>query len=304
VIYRTYLGLDIHPTEISAVALRRQAKGSLLLGTQVHPLPPSVFKPSLREPNILDVKRFQEQVKRALVPLAGREDRIALSLPESSGQLILTEVETALGSKDEGREILRWQLKSHFPIDPKDVQLDYQIIEKTEGGRFRLAVAFIAKAVLHQFEEILSSVGFNPAMVDFHSLSLYNYYRPRIDLGGDFFLIGIEESSLSIQFFQGHNLGFHRSREVEPNPHSIFQELLRTLVSCTKSFPLSRRAAVFLHTSWPEAEPLHEAVRAAFSREVILLDPHLDRMSSALLTSGKTATRGLVAAIGAAERMM
>ena len=96
-----------------------------------------------------------------------------------------------------------------------------------------------------------------------HSLSLYNYYRPRIDLGGDFFLIGIEESSLSIQFFQGHNLGFHRSREVEPNPHSIFQELLRTLVSCTKSFPLSRRAAVFLHTSWPEAEPLVGATRLA-----------------------------------------
>lgn len=303
-IFRNYIGLDIHPAEISAVSLRRQAKGSTLLGTGVLPLEPSVLKTSLREPNILDLKKFQEQVKRVLTPLAGHEDRIALSLPETAGQLLLTEVETALNSKEEGREILRWQLKSHFPVDPKEIQLDYQIVEKTEGGRYRLAVAYIAKNVLNQYEEALSSAGFNAAMVDFHSLSLYNYYRPRIDLGGDFFLIGVEQGVLSLQFFLGHNLGFHRSREVAPRTETIFQELLRTLVSCTKQYPQSRRAAVYLHTSWMDSEALREAVGAAFSREVILLDPHLERMSPATLSAGKITTRGLVAAIGAAERMM
>ncbi|MDW7643649.1 MAG: hypothetical protein SCI25_01250 [Desulfuromonadales bacterium] len=300
-IRRTYLGLDLHAGQIAAVALRRQGKGSLLTGSATSPLPMDILKPSLRDPNILDPGAFQNKIRQALGPLAGREDRIALSLPEGSGRLLLTDTDTAFASHEEGRDILRWQLKAQFPADPKEIQLDYQVVGKTEGGRYRLAVAFATQRVLSQYEEVLSQIGFNPAHIDFHTLNLYNYYRPRIDLGEDFFLVAIEENSLSLQFFQGHHLGFHRSRDIEPSTEALFQELLRTLVGCAKDFPKSSRAAVYLHTNWPNRDELSDPLRSAFGREPIHLDPHIDRMGS---VSALIRPQDLAAAIGAAERMM
>ena len=300
-IRRTYLGLDLHAGNLSAVALRRQGKGSALTGSTTAPLPEDILKPSLRDPNILNPRAFQEKIRQALTPLAGREDRIALSLPEGAGRLLLTETDTAFASHEEGRDILRWQLKTQFPVDPKEIQLDYQLVGKTDGGRHRLAVAFATRTVLNQFEDVLSQAGFNPAHIDFHAANLYNYYRPRIDLGEDFFLVGLEGASLSLQFFQGHHLGFHRSRDIESSTEILFQELLRTLVGCAKDFPKSSRAAVYLHTNWPNKDELFEAIRSAFGRDPIHLDPHVDRMGS---VSALTRSRDLAAAIGAAERMM
>jgi type IV pilus assembly protein PilM len=303
VILRTYLGLDVGPKELRAVALRRRGKGLSLTGGRILPLAEGIMASSVREPNIIDRQRFAAGIHEILGPLAGREERIALSLSETAGRVLLTEVENVFKSKAEGMEILKWQLKNSLPLEPGAVQLDYQILEKRDTGRCRLVVALMAKKVLNQYEEILAEAGFNASVVDFHSLSLYNYYRPRLDLGEDFVLVAIEDDFLSFQFFQAHILTFHRAKKVEPSPALVFQEINRSLVGCRENYPRFQRAAVFLHSNWEDREPLLEALRTAFEREVILLDPHLERLASAPLKLSTGQSRGLVAAVGVAERL-
>lgn len=304
-IRRTYLGVDVRAGELRTVALRRKGRGSSLAGGRIISLAGGGVVPSFQKLNILNLRSFMEALHEVLDPLAGREERIALSLPETAGKIILTEMETNFKTKEEGLEVLKWQLKSSLPFDSNDVRLDFQALEKSDTGRQRLIVALMSGKVLEQYEEVITEAGYNPTVVDFHSLNLYNYYRPRLDLGENFILVGIEGGSLSFQFFLSGILVFHRVRElVEANPQTIFRELNLTLVSCREKYPGFRRAAVFMHSDWEENGPLLEALASAFEREVVLLDPHLERLAPDSLDLPSWKSPCLAAAIGVAERMM
>jgi len=305
VIRRSYPALEVAPGQLRGVSLTRRGRGSALTGGRVVPLRRGDVALSAREPNILEPTRFVEALVDVMGPIAGSEERIALSLPDGVGRVLLTETETAFKSKQEGIEILKWQMKGSLPGDPKDMQLDYQVLDKKEGGRFRLAVSMVANQILHQYEELVAEAGYHAVVIDFHSLHVYNYYRPRLDLGDDFILIGVEGGSLSLQCFQGRVLVFHRAREVETSPTRVFQELSRALVSCQESFSAMRRAPVFLHTDQADREPFAEALRSVFERDdIVLLDPHLERLAHPSLEVASGSIRSLVAAVGAAERLM
>lgn len=303
-IFRNYLGLDITPGELRAVTLRRKGRAALMTGARLLPLPAGRLVPSPREANVTDAKRLAESIREVLDPLAGHEDRVALSLPDAAGRILLTEVEMPFKSRAEGMEILKWQLKSSLPLAAQEIRLDYQLLEKNENGSYRVVVALTAENVVRQYEEVLAAAGYNAALIDFHSLNLYNYYRPRLDLGEDFILLGIEGGTISLQYFQGRSLIYSRSRETAPQASGIFQELNRTLVSCQKNFPAFGRATVYLHSNWDERAELLEALRSSFERDLLPLHPHLEKLlgpSAGLSSSG---VQGLVAAVGAAERMM
>lgn len=304
-IKRNYLGLDIGGGELKAVSLRRKGKGSALAGGRVLSLDGETMKPSVREANILDMRRFADALHEVLDPLAGTEDRLGLSLPDATGRILLTEMETAFKSKDEGIEILKWHLKNNLPVDGRDIQLDYQVLERSESGRYRLVVGLMARKVLEQFEELILQAGYSPVVIDFHTLNLYNYYRLRLDLGDNFVLVGIEGHTLALQYYQGQALSFHRSREVGTDPGQVFQELSRSLVGCQEDFASFRRANIFVHSDWQERKSLMEALKSAFGREeIFFLDPHLERLSVTPLEISDERAMALIGAVGAAERMM
>ena len=98
-------------------------------------------------------------------------------------------------------------------------------------------------------------------------------------------------------------LTFHRSREMAPHAGEIFQELNRSLVSCQKNFSGFPRATVYLHSDREEPDVLLGAVNSLFEREVVPLHPHLEKPGCAT-DHFHWRLRGLVAAVGAAERMM
>lgn len=304
-IKRNYLGLDVVVGQLKAVALRRKGKGSALAGGRVMALGEEIMRTSVRDANILDMRRFSDALHEVLDPMAGTEDRLGLSLPDAVGRILLTEVETAFKSKEEGVEILKWHLKNNLPVDGREIQLDYQVLERSESGRYRLVVGIMARKVLEQFEELILQAGYSPVVVDFHSLNLYNYYRPRLDLGDNFVLVGIEGDTLVLQYYQGQSLAFHRSRDVGMDPGLVFQELSRSLVGCQEDFASFRRANVFVHSDWQERAPLMAALQSAFGKEeIFFLDPHMERLFADPMEISDEQAMALIGAVGAAERMM
>ena len=79
-ISRLYLGLDLRPRQLGAVALSRKGRGVVLVGGRVVSLPDDVVCPSLRSPNILDRPRFVAALRDVLHPIAGREERLVLGM--------------------------------------------------------------------------------------------------------------------------------------------------------------------------------------------------------------------------------
>lgn len=305
-IRRNFLGLDICCDELVGVSLQRQgAKATRLTGVRTAPLAGEVWALSVKEANIRDRARFVAAVKAVLDPLAGGEDRIALSLPDPIGRIFFTEVDTAFKSRQEGIEVVKWQLKKSLPADARDVQLDYQVLEKTEAGGYRLLVSAMVRGVVRQYEEALAEAGYHPVIVDFHSLNLYNYYRARLDLGEDFILVGMDGGGLlGLYFFQGKLPCFHRHKRIADDPREVFNEINLSFAAHRDSLPGFHRAGVFLHTDWPEPTALRAALAAAFERDVVLLDPKIERFAAGSPPVGQVGNRRPAAAIGAAERLL
>ena len=302
-IYRTYLGLDLQPQAMRAVALRRQGKTTALVGGRLLGLDEGVLVPSFRNPNICDIDRFIDNIHEILDPLSNNEDRISLTLPEQTGIFLLAEVESALKSKAEGIDILKWQLREKLPAD-MNLQLDYQILERDETGRQKVLVACMSMDVLEQYEEVINQAGYGAELIGFRSMGLFNYYRKRLDPGDNFALIQVEDSSMSFQFYHDRTLVFHRARDIGNDIENVYREVSRSLAGEKERLSGLNRAPVYLHTNWDEKIELQQAMSSLFVNEPVLLNPSIEQLTEESLALTEKQSLSLVTAIGAAERLM
>jgi len=301
---RFYVGVDIQPAGLFFAALQRHRPHTRLVGLRFESME-GVLEASSHKPNIHDARRFVEGLRRGIDSLAGQEERIALSLPDRSGRIYLTDVDAPFKTHDEGVEVLKWRLKANLPAAPAQVQLDYQVFDKREDGRQRCIVAALPRIVLEQYEDLVNEAGRHAVQIDFHSLNLYNYYRPRLDLGDEFILVSLELGMFGIQYVFGQSLCYQRVRNfIKLNPERAFREINRTLVEAYESFPSMRRCAVFAHVDPGLGTEIDKLLCSAFDREVKCLDPALKRFGGEGRTGGLQPVGPVVAALGAAERMM
>lgn len=300
-IKRTYTGVDVSGDMLTAVAVQRGRPATRLIGVRREPLP-DLLELSSRQPNVTEPRRFVALLRQALDPLCGGEERLALSLPDRVGRLYLLEVESPFKTRQEGIDILKWRLKGNLPAPPAQVQLDYQVLERREDGRMRCVAAAIARPVLEQFEELLVEAGRHAVQIDFHSLNLFSYYRPRLDLGEEFLLIGVERDQLSVTYVAGRALAYQRVRDGEPQAEVVFRELTRTLADAA-THPAMQRCPVFAHLDPDVGAEVHAVLQSTLEREVRLLDPQLKRFAGGAVI-GLPPSGAVLAALGAAERLM
>lgn len=300
---RFFVGVDVQPAGLYFAVLQRNRPHTKLVGLRFESLD-GVLDISSKQPNIRDARRFVDGLRRGVDALAGQEERIALSLPDRSGRIYLTEVDAPFKTHAEGIDILKWRLKSNLPAPPAQVQLDYQVLGKRDDGRQRCVVAAIAQPVLEQYEDLINEAGRHAIQIDFHSLNLYNYYRPRLDLGDEFILVSLEQGLLSIQYVMGQSLAYQRNREFKMNPERAFHEINRTLAEAYQTFPAMKRCPVFAHVDPDLDGELDKLLAASFERDVKCLDPALKRFSGNGKTGGLQPVGAVIAALGAAERMI
>ncbi|MBN2793097.1 MAG: pilus assembly protein PilM [Desulfuromonadales bacterium] len=302
---RTYLGLEICQQGLRAIAVQRRAKQIALVDGQTLALADAVVQPGFKELNIANPELFVQAVQKLLAPLAKRDNRIALALPDRAGQLFLLDIETPFKNRAEGAEMIRWQLKDRLPVPTNRVALDFQILQTRESGQKMVLAAVLSKEVLAQYEALIEQAGYAAAVVDFHCLALYNAYRTKIDPGRDFILVGVDGSQLSLLIFVNQVLIFSRQRTIHQDPRQVFQELNRTLVNYRHELPAFNRLAVYLHSDWPVQEALLQAVTAVFDQDVqCLISPVSKLMNGHQLSFGGAEASGMAAALGVAERMI
>ncbi|MGE4345004.1 MAG: type IV pilus biogenesis protein PilM [Geoalkalibacter sp.] len=300
VLRRLYPGLRISQDAVHAVVLCRRKKLHHLRAARGLSFDTGVVVPSRRELNIKRPDAFVEALTNVLCPITGHEDRIALSLPDASGHIVLTQLDSPSKSREEGRDILRWQLRKNLPGEWKDIHLDFQVLRREDSGRQQVLTAIIDRAVLNQYEELVIRAGFHAVQVGFHSLDLYAYYRSRLEMGGDFVFIGIEGATLTIEIFQDGVPVFYRVRSFIEDADQVFQELNRSLSGMRSA----QRGKVFLHSDWTGKDALSQVLASLFDTDPVVLDPQFSRMVDPEYQQQFAADAKLASAIGAAERMM
>lgn len=301
---RTYLGLEIRRTALHAVAVQKKGKQLVLTGGRNVALDEGSIQPGFTSPNVHKPDVFVAKLKDALGPLMKRDNRIAVALPDSTGNLYLLDVETPFKNRTEGNEIVRWQLKELLPERSAKLAVDYQVLEEKESGQKRVLAAAVDRDVLEHYEALIEQAGFAASVIDFHSLALYNAYRSKVDFGQDFILIGVDGCQLSIQVFINRVPVFYRGRRIERKPQALFQEINRSLVVSRNEFTNFDRIPVYLHTDWAVDE-LGDAVMAVFEQPIQqLMSPVSKLLNGHKLNLTDVDVRGLATALGVAERMI
>jgi type IV pilus assembly protein PilM len=301
---RTYIGLEIRPDALNAIAVQRKGNQLILGGVGTQPLVEGTVVPRFSGVNVSCPDDFVEKVKVLLDPLQQRDNRIAVALPDQSGSLFLLDMQTPFKNRAEGDEIIRWHLKDLLPGKSNRLAVDYQVLEEKDTGAKRLLVAAMDQELLTHYEALFDQAGYAAVVIDFHSLALYNAYRSQIDFGQDFILIGIDGSQLSVQVFIGRTPVFQRSRSLQRDLQQVFRELNRSLIGCRSDLPVFNRLPVYLHSDWRE-EKLVEVVAELFDQPITeLTSPVKKLINGHQVNFVDVDARALTAALGVAEQMM
>lgn len=302
---RNYLGLDICCNGLRAIAVQRRGARVELCGGRTLRFGDELLQPSVLQPNVRQPDKFVESVREVLAPLAKREKRIAVALPDTVGHVYLLSIDTPFKNHAEGLEIVRWQLKDLLPSQMKDYVVDYQVLGNRDTGERHVLASVMAVDVLKQYEELLAVAGFSAALVDFHGLNLYNAYHSRIELGNDFFLIGVDDDQFCLLAFENRQLDLCRTKTVPLDPERVFQEINRSLVGYRSSHGSLSRMKIHLHSNWSETDELLQAVQSSFDRTVEVLPSPLQQLSGAQKLNIPAADAfSMAAALGVAERMI
>ena len=302
---RNFIGLEIRRQGLRAVSLKRRGRRRTLCGGQTLQLSEGVVSPTARELNVLDPQVFIDGVKEVLLPLAGSEERVALCLPDAAGYIFLLDIETPFKNRQQGVDIIRWQLKEKLPDVFRTIELDYQVLGERESGSQRVLVSVMDRDIRNQYEELLATAGFSVSLIDFQSLQIHNCYRSKVDLGNDFIFVALNQRQLSVLTVQNGILDFHRSKAGMADAEAVFQEINRSLVTYRSGHSVYSRSTLYLQTDWEEQENLNAAVASAFDREAQVLPSPLTTLTvQQNLNLSNAEAAGMAAAIGAAESLM
>jgi type IV pilus assembly protein PilM len=245
---RTSLGVEISPSGVAFALLGGTAAAPRLERVAYAPFAAGTVRSSLREPNIHDPQAFVNRFQSAHNLLLHGSKRLSLTLPDSTGRIMLLEMEGRFKNRAEGLDMIRWKLKKNIPFDAADTHLDYQLLSIRENGEMALLVALVSRAVIGQYEEVLTTAGFTPARIDFNSLNLYRMFDRRLALLDDCLFIFFYNNSLGIMAYYNGVPEFIRVKELSVTQaidNRVFMEINNSLLVHRERFPERNTANVF-----------------------------------------------------------
>ena len=231
--------------EISSHGVTCALLGGSVSAPRVERVSTAVFAPetlhvSLRELNILDQNRFVSTVRSAHNLLLSRSNKIAVTLPDSVGRIMLLDLEGRFKSRTEALDLVRWKLKKNIPFEIADTQLDYQQLAVRENGDLALLVALVSRSVIVQYEELFEKAGLSAGRIDFNSFNLCRVFDHRISLGEDCLLLAYYATTLTIISFAQGIPEFIRIKDlsgISATDSRVYLEISSSLLVYRERFP-------------------------------------------------------------------
>jgi len=178
---RPYLGVALHRHGLRVVCLRK--RGGRLRATWAsgpcEGISPAPDRPMLESPD-----RFVEAVRAMLLPLAGTEDRIGLSLPDICGRTVFLRLPATPASTGEEQEMLRWKLQETLACDPGEIRMACGRTTVEADGTWRYAVNVVRESLFAQLVEGFTRAGFQVDFAGFKTFNLWQQARMENPVAG------------------------------------------------------------------------------------------------------------------------
>ena len=282
------VAVEIAADRINAVRLAVDRKGgkARVAAFETHPLPDGAVEVALSKPNILNAAILLEALRSVFVKIGPRDHRVSLLLPDDVARVSLLGFSALPKTRRELGDLVRFRMSKSLPFKPEEAVMDLMLLGagQTRPGASSVSVlaAFVHRAVLEQYEALLSTCGYWPGLVSLSSFELFNLFRPLFARkkvpDRDSLVLNVTRQYLSVVILRDTDIIFYRCK-----PHTqaangdseadVRREIYTSLAFYQEKLLGRGIGRVFLRCAGVPAEAIREAAGAETGGEVELLDP-------------------------------
>jgi type IV pilus assembly protein PilM len=314
------VAVEIAPDRITAVrvAADRRSGQVRLRAVESRPLPDGTIEVSLTRPNILAPEAVLTALASIFAKLGTVDSRLSLLLPDHVARVAILPFATIPRTRRELTELVRFRMSKSLPFKAEEAAMDLMLLGGPSApgpaGASVLA-AFIHRAVLQQYESILTGAGYWPGLVGLSTFELYNLFRPLLTSqrvpDRDALLLNVTTQYLSIIIFRDEDLIFYRCKPHGTDPGNgsdglaeIRREIYTSLAFYQEKLLGRGIGRAYVRAAGLPADQVREAVAAETACEVDHLDalPVLPAVESLALDAEEAVLMAPAAGAAAGRR--
>lgn len=210
------VAVAIDRAHVGAVRLERRGGRPVVAAHAVEALPAGAVTPALAASNMPDVGAVGPAVARVLSQIGGRTSRVALVVPDSVAKVSLLHLEKVPAREADLREILRWQIRKSAPFPVEQAVLGVSPGAQTADGGRDFVVALAREDVIRQYEQACALAGAHAGIVDLATFGVLNSVVAGGGApGGDWLLVHVAETAITLVVIRGRQVIFFRHRAEE-----------------------------------------------------------------------------------------
>lgn len=220
------VGLDIGSSSVKAVelAVRGKDKGFELKSLGVAPLPAEAIVQGV----FLNSSAIVDSIREAFDD--GRIKTKEVAAAVSGHSVIVKKVSLPTMTRDELEDQIQWEAEQYIPFDVNEVNLDFQILDTSEGeGQMDVLLVAAKKDLIDDYVQVISEAGLVPACVDVAAFAVENAFEMNYDADPDevVALVNVGAQVVNISILQEGIPGF--TRDINTGGNQYTEEIQKAL---------------------------------------------------------------------------
>jgi type IV pilus assembly protein PilM len=220
------VGLDIGSSSVKAVelAIKGRGKGFELKSLGIAPLPAEAIVQGV----FLNSSAIVDAIKEAIDN--GRIKTREVAAAVSGHSVIVKKVSLPTMTREELEDQIQWEAEQYIPFDVNEVNLDFQILETSEGeGQMDVLLVAAKKDLIDDYVQVISEAGLVPSCVDVAAFAVENAFEMNYDAEPDetIALINVGAQVVNISIVQDGVPGF--TRDINTGGNQYTEEIQKAL---------------------------------------------------------------------------
>jgi type IV pilus assembly protein PilM len=298
---KSLVGLDIGSSAVKAIELKPAGKGYKVAAYASEAIPPD----SIVDGAIIDGAAVVDAIRRAFESRGIKTKEVAASL---SGNAVIVKKITLPSMTDaELSESIQWEAEQYIPFDIQDVNLDYQILNRSDiGGKSTMEVLLVAakKEKIADYTGVIGQVGRVAVVIDVDAFALQNAYEANygVEPGAVVVLLNVGASATNINILDGDQSVF--TRDLSTGGNAYTEALQKELNLPFDQADQLKRGHPVEGVSFDDARPVLRAVTENLMLEVqktfdfYRASAATDRITRIVLSGGASRAEGFIEMLG------
>ena len=179
---QSMVGLDIGSSTVKAVELSSKGKGKVFELTHVGVA--RLAPEAIVQGAFLNSSAIVDAIREAVDSAKIKSKNVAAAVCGHS--VIVKKVSLPAMTREELDEQIRWEAEQYIPFDVNEVNLDFQILETSDGeGQMDVLLVAAKKDLIDDYVQVISEAGLTPAVIDVAAFAVENAFEANYEVRPD-----------------------------------------------------------------------------------------------------------------------